>query len=153
TGAGAKEIRLKPGQYKVEASKDGKVVRQELVAVHRNDRQVVRVSKEVGPSAGAAAADAAWEKSVAALPAEQQVEAVTRRLRERNPRFSDPVEPTIRDGVVTGLKLNPRPVNDLSPVRALTRLEPLGFHGRLGDEPRRVADVSPLPGLPRGRLS
>jgi hypothetical protein len=45
-GAGAKEIRLKPGQYKVEASKDGKVVRQELVTVTRNGRQVVRVSTE-----------------------------------------------------------------------------------------------------------
>ncbi len=33
TGAGAKEIRLKPGQYKVEASKDGKVLRRELVTV------------------------------------------------------------------------------------------------------------------------
>src|SRR5262249_54361914 len=30
TGTGAKEIRLKPGQYKVQASKDGKPVRQEL---------------------------------------------------------------------------------------------------------------------------
>src|SRR5262249_61540977 len=36
TGAGAKEIRLKPGRYKVEASKDGKVVRRELVTVSRN---------------------------------------------------------------------------------------------------------------------
>src|SRR5206468_8289106 len=53
TGAGAKEIRLKPGQYKVEASKDGKVVRQELVTVTRNGRQVVRVSKEPVPSAAA----------------------------------------------------------------------------------------------------
>ncbi|HEY7425276.1 MAG TPA: hypothetical protein VH682_13675 [Gemmataceae bacterium] len=70
TGAGAKEIRLKPGQYKVEASKDGKLVRQELVTVARNGRQVVRISKEPGLSAGAASADAAWEKSVATLPAE-----------------------------------------------------------------------------------
>jgi serine/threonine protein kinase len=46
TGAGAREIRLKPGQYKVLASKDGKVVRQELVTVTTNGRQVVRVSKE-----------------------------------------------------------------------------------------------------------
>src|SRR5262249_19137785 len=89
TRAGAEEIRLKAGEYKVEVSKDGKVVRQELVTVHRNDRQVVRISKEVGPAAGAASADADWEKSVAALPAEQQVEAVTRRLKERNPRFAD----------------------------------------------------------------
>jgi hypothetical protein len=46
TGAGAKEIRLKPGEYKIQASKDGKVMSQELVTVARNGRQVVRVSKE-----------------------------------------------------------------------------------------------------------
>jgi eukaryotic-like serine/threonine-protein kinase len=46
TGAGAKEIRLKPGQYKVLARKDGQVVSQELVTVERNGRKVVRVSKE-----------------------------------------------------------------------------------------------------------
>src|SRR5262249_59609002 len=50
TGAGAREIRLRPGQYKVEASKDGKVVSQELVTVDRNGRRGVRVSKEVGPT-------------------------------------------------------------------------------------------------------
>jgi len=46
TGAGAKEIRLIPGQYKLKATKDGEVVRQELVTVTRNGRQVVRVSRE-----------------------------------------------------------------------------------------------------------
>ena len=46
TGAGAKEIRLKPGQYTVEASKDGKIVNRVLVSVMRNGRQVVRVSQE-----------------------------------------------------------------------------------------------------------
>ncbi len=48
TGTGVKEIRLKPGQYKVLASKDGKLVSQELVTVTRNGRQVVRVSREAG---------------------------------------------------------------------------------------------------------
>ena len=38
TGTGAKEIRLKPGQYKVLASKDGKLVRQELITVAKNGR-------------------------------------------------------------------------------------------------------------------
>lgn len=51
TGAGAKEIRLKPGRYKVLASKDGKLVRQELVTVTKNGRQVVRVSKETEAAA------------------------------------------------------------------------------------------------------
>ncbi|MCL4203618.1 MAG: protein kinase [Pirellulaceae bacterium] len=50
TGTGVKEIRLKPGQYKVLASKDGKLVSQELVTVTRNGRQVVRVSREAGPA-------------------------------------------------------------------------------------------------------
>jgi hypothetical protein len=46
TGARAKEIRLKAGQYKAEASMDGKLVRQELVTVSRNGRQVVQISKK-----------------------------------------------------------------------------------------------------------
>lgn len=46
TGTGAKEIRLKPGQYTLLASKDGKVLRQELVTVTTNGRQVVRVSRD-----------------------------------------------------------------------------------------------------------
>ena len=49
TGAGPKEIRLKPGQYKVLTSKDGEVVRQQLVTVTSHGRRVVRVSVE--PSA------------------------------------------------------------------------------------------------------
>jgi hypothetical protein len=44
--AGAKELRLKPGQYKLLASKDDEVVRQELVTITRNGRQVVRVMRE-----------------------------------------------------------------------------------------------------------
>jgi hypothetical protein len=149
TGTGAKEIRLKPGQYKVEASKDGKVVRQELVTVTRNGRQVVRISKE---SAGHAANVLdPWEKSVAALPAEQQVAAVVRRLKELNPRFDGRVEPTIRDGVVIGLAFNTDPLSDLSPVRALARLESLDCNGTA---PRQgmVADLSPLRALPLKRL-
>jgi serine/threonine protein kinase/formylglycine-generating enzyme required for sulfatase activity len=46
TGTGAKEIRLKPGRYTVEARKHGKLVRRELVTVTRNGRRVVRVYQE-----------------------------------------------------------------------------------------------------------
>jgi serine/threonine protein kinase len=147
TGTGAKEIRLRPGQHKVEASKDGKVVRQELVTVTRNGRQVVRVSQEVAPPTEAER----WEKSVAALPAEEQVEAAVKRLKELNPCFESRVEPTIRDGAVLGLALRTNWISDLSPVRALTRLETLectGAEGYVG----MVADLSPLRGLPLTRL-
>jgi hypothetical protein len=64
TGAGAKEIRLKPGQYHVEASKDGKPVRRELVTVTSKGRQVVRIRKEIEPTEAER-----WERSVDKLPA------------------------------------------------------------------------------------
>jgi serine/threonine protein kinase len=46
TGAGAREIRLKPGQYQVTARKDGKIIQRDNVAVTRNGRPVVRVTRE-----------------------------------------------------------------------------------------------------------
>lgn len=46
TGAGPREIRLKPGSYTVEASKNGQVLKRELVSVTQNGRRVVRISQE-----------------------------------------------------------------------------------------------------------
>jgi hypothetical protein len=47
TGAGPQEVRLRPGSYKVRATKDGKPVHQEeLVTISRGDKQVVRVRLE-----------------------------------------------------------------------------------------------------------
>jgi eukaryotic-like serine/threonine-protein kinase len=141
TGAGAKEIRLKPGQYKVEASKDGKVVRQELVTVERSGRRVVRISKEVEPTEAER-----WERTVAGMPAEQQIKAVVRRLKELNPAFDGTVTPTIENGVVTKLQLLTDDVTDISPVRALQGLEALGCAGTY---PRKgkLSDLTPLRGL------
>jgi hypothetical protein len=142
TGAGAKEIRLKPGEHQIDASKDGKLVRRELVTVTRNGRQVVRISKEAAPLTEAEV----WEKSVAALPAEQQVEAVERRLRELNPEFRGKVQSVVRDGQVRQLGFLTDQVTDISPVRALTGLESLDCAGSL---PRkgRLSDLTPLRGL------
>ena len=46
TGAGPQEVRLKPGQYRVQAAKGGQVVKQDLVTIERGGRQVVRVALE-----------------------------------------------------------------------------------------------------------
>jgi len=46
TGAGPKELRLKPGDYEVQATKDGRLVKQELVTIQRGGRQVVSVHRE-----------------------------------------------------------------------------------------------------------
>ena len=155
TGAGAKEIRLKPGQYKIEASKDGKLVRQELVTVARNGRQVVRISKEAEPGGNAANVSAvnAWEKFVAALPVDKQVEAVTQRLKKLNPDFNGQVTPTIQDGVVTGLELLSDNVADLSPVRALAGLKSLDCRGdNSPDSKSKVSNLAPLRGMKLTRL-
>jgi len=49
SGTGPQEVRLKPGQYQVQAAKDGQLVKQELVTIERGGRQVLRVALE--PSA------------------------------------------------------------------------------------------------------
>jgi hypothetical protein len=46
TGAGVQELRVKPGRYTVQARKDGQLVREELVTVTRNGKEVVRISRE-----------------------------------------------------------------------------------------------------------
>ncbi len=156
TGAGAKEIRLKPGSYTVEARKDGKLVRRELVTVTRNGRQVVRVSQE--PPAHAAkvatrSADAsAWESVVAVLSAAEQVKAVGARLKELNPDFDGAIVPTIEYDVLRGLQFNADDVSDISPVRALTKLRSLNCSGK-GDRISPLIDLSPLSGLPLTSLT
>jgi hypothetical protein len=146
TGAGAREIRLKPGRYKVEASKDGKVVRQELVSVTRNGRQVVRISKEVEPTEAER-----WERSVARMPAEKQVKAVALRLKELNPAFDGKVTPTIENGVVTALRFQTDEVDDVSPLRVLTGLVALECPGTYPNK-GKLSDLSPLRGRRLTRL-
>ena len=162
TGAGAQEIRLKPGNYRVEARKDGKVISQELVTVTRNGRQVVRVSQEAPPTDAKVvrpvevAADAkvatrtesaeasAWERSVAAMTAGEQVKAVSARLKELNPKFDGVVGPIIENGAVRELELNWDDITDISPLRVLTRLRSLKCSGKQS----LLTDLSPLIGLP-----
>jgi hypothetical protein len=158
TGAGAKEIRLKPGTYAVEARKDGKVVSRELVAVTKNGRQVVRVTHEPAPPdakpavAGTPAAGAldAWIKAVALLPPELQVDAVAAKLKERNPGFAgelprDNGSVVIEGGVVWRLYLwKGDHLTDLSPVRALAGLQSFGCRQTAG---RVLTDLSPLTDL------
>src|SRR5262249_14583674 len=51
SGAGPQEVRLKPGSYRVEATKDGKPVKREVVTIARGGTQVVKVSIEGEPHA------------------------------------------------------------------------------------------------------
>jgi hypothetical protein len=102
----------------------------------------VRISQDAVPLTAAEV----WEKSVAALPAEKQVEAVECRLRDLNPEFRGKVEAVIRDGRVRSLRFLTDRVTDISPVRALKGLESLDCGG---SAPRqgRLSDLTPLRGL------
>ncbi len=146
TGAGVREIRLKPGQYEVKATKEGKLIRQELVTVTKDGRQVVRVSREPAPARLADVETAVWERVVAALTADQQVAAVVARLKQLNPDFDGKVTHKIADNVVTELKFSPGQVTNIAPVRALSKLTVLDCYGGYGEK-GRLADLSPLKGM------
>jgi hypothetical protein len=104
-----------------------------------------RFSANREPLAGpVVAADTAWERTIAALTAEEQVQAVAARLEHLNPDFDGKVTPTIRDDVVYGLTFSTDQVTNIAPVRALTKLQVLNVRGKSG----KLADLSPLSGMP-----
>jgi formylglycine-generating enzyme required for sulfatase activity len=84
-------------------------------------------------------------KRVAALPHAEQVEAVKKELKRRNPDFDGTLTPDVEDGVVTGLVLSTNGVTDISPVRALTGLKVLICCGT--ERRGKLTDLSPLRGL------
>jgi hypothetical protein len=115
-----------------------------------------------------------WVADTQKLPAEKQVEAVSKKLMELNPGFDGKVTgfegtgtPKIEGGSITGLGFLSDKVFDISPVRALSALRRLSCNstyrrGRLADlsplagmqltnlafKDTQVADLSPLKGMP-----
>src|SRR5205807_1922408 len=94
----------------------------------------------------------AWELSVAAMPAAEQVKAVVARLKELNPGFDGKVEPTIENGVATGMQFGTDHVSDISPVHVLTGLLNLKIKGS-GYGKGSLADLTPLKGMALTDLS
>ena len=156
TGAGAREIRLQPGRYTLEATKNGKLVKQELVTVTKNGRRVVRVSREpatpVTKPAPRSADALAWERGRGRLSAGEQVKALNVRLKELNPGFDGALRPTVESRVVRELELDTDNITDISPLRVLSRLRSLKCSGT-GDFKSSLTDLSPLSGLPLTTLT
>ncbi|HMF18731.1 MAG TPA: protein kinase [Gemmataceae bacterium] len=111
-------------------------------------------NKKNDPPDKAATNAAAWERAVAGLPADEQVKAVIARMQHLNPDFDGKVEPTIENGVVTGLRFQTDQVSDISPVHALTKLRSLDCSGSFVDRGKLSARaLVPLRGLPLTNLS
>jgi hypothetical protein len=83
-----------------------------------------------------------WVTDVQALPAEKQVEVVSRKLVELNPGFDGKLGQKIENGAVAELAFNTGNFTDISPVRALTGLS------RLSVGESKLSDLSPLDGMP-----
>jgi serine/threonine protein kinase len=49
-GAGLREVWLRPGSYRLSATRDGKTLRDELVTITRGGKRVVNISREPSPS-------------------------------------------------------------------------------------------------------
>jgi serine/threonine protein kinase len=94
-----------------------------------------------------------WAKGVAAMPAEQQIMAVSKKLMDLNPEFDGKVtgldsvssSPRIENGSVTEFGFDTDHISDISPVRALSNLNCLNCSsiGLAGD----IADLTPLQGM------
>jgi hypothetical protein len=100
-----------------------------------------------------------WMKTVAALPAEQQVEAVSKKLIELNPGYDGRVTsadgsgtPKIISGVVRELGFLSDNVTDISPVRALPGLKGLNCCGSSWQRVSNLTDLSPIKGMALTKL-
>lgn len=94
-----------------------------------------------------------WMKDVQAMSAEQQVEAISKKLVELNPGFDGKLmnpygtkKPDIENGIVTMLSLSTSQVTDISPIRALKGLKALSCRGD-SNQKGGLTDLSPLTGL------
>jgi Leucine-rich repeat (LRR) protein len=105
----------------------------------------IRRAPPSGPSSNSL--DAAWLQAVARLPGPGQVDAVTRKLRDLNPGFTEVPAAWFDGGAVVRLEFSPRDVADLSPLRALPSLQRLRCRGT-GKDPGKISDLSALRGLP-----
>ena len=105
-----------------------------------------------------------WVKATQALPAEQQIEAVSKKLMELNPGFDgmlagfDPrgkphEKPKVEDNHVTEIGLFNDHVSDLSPVRALPKLQQLACYGSVANKRGMLSDLSPLSGMSLTKLN
>jgi hypothetical protein len=87
----------------------------------------------------------AWCDKVAKLPGTEQVRAVLRELKKRNPEFDEKTrdEPGIVKDQVVSFSIWTMKVNDIEPVRALKHLKALGLTGD-SDAAGKVVNLWPL---------
>jgi eukaryotic-like serine/threonine-protein kinase len=101
-----------------------------------------------------------WMKDVAGMTAEQQIEAVRKKLVELNPDFDGTIHgsfwnrpPQIENGHVVAIGFSGEHVSDLTPVRAFPMLRELCCASGVDPADGRLKDLSPLKGIPLRMLA
>jgi WD40 repeat protein/Leucine-rich repeat (LRR) protein len=93
-------------------------------------------------------------KRIAALPIEQQVAAVSAKLKELNPDFDGDLGHKIAGGAVTELRINADKVTNIAPIRVFNAVQVLHLTGTPGQkESAPLADLTPLRGMNLGQLT
>ncbi|MBS0211451.1 MAG: NPCBM/NEW2 domain-containing protein [Planctomycetes bacterium] len=87
-----------------------------------------------------------WLTETQKLPAEKQLEAVSKKLVELNPGFDGKVTHKTHQAAVTEFTFYSDRVTDLSPVRVFSKLTTLGCGGSR-DDAGQLVDLSPLQGM------
>jgi serine/threonine protein kinase len=109
-------------------------------------KAVLTIKRDTGQRAGKAKPlDDDWLKRVAEMPAQAQVAAVAKELKERNPGFGGELNPEIDNARVTGLGFDTEKVSDILPLKALPHLKQLMVHSPGGAG--KLADLAPLGGM------
>ena len=101
-----------------------------------------------------------WVKEVQAIPADEQVKAVSKKLVELNPGFDGNLTdlegigpPKIEYKEITELRFLANNVTDISPVRAFRGLKALTCAGSEHSRKGKLSDLSPLRGMLVTRLN
>jgi hypothetical protein len=101
-----------------------------------------------------------WVADTQKLPAEKQLEAVSKKLMELNPGFDGTLKdfdrkgtPKVENGLVTSFGFSTENVIDISPVRALVGLKSLNCGGSYAGSKSLLSDLSPLEGMKLTNLS
>lgn len=89
-----------------------------------------------------------WIEEVAGVPAEEQVDVVVRKLKQRNEGFDGAEKHNVEDDIVTEFQFASDSVADISPLRGLARLKILHCSNGIPWDKRRLFDLSPLQGMP-----
>jgi hypothetical protein len=143
-----KEMPLKELDCNFRSERDAEILRSIKTLETINGKPAAEFWKEFEEKQ---AADQAWLKRIAALPAAEQVEEVRKELMRRNPGLEGTATHKIEDGVVTEFVFTPIKgqdvLTDLSPVRALPGLTYLNLWSCVGLE-----NLEPLRGMKLTRL-